>query len=173
MLRKSVVPFLLVFLSLLFCGCGYTTKAVMPSGIKTVAVPDFKENIPIDENYTYEAGLGIGLTNAVIDRLIYDGNLKVADEDKADAVLYGDVTGYRQEIVRYDDYEGAEQYRLIISLKLRFVKNDGTVIWEENNFSTDTEYFISGNDAKTEREALNELLEDTAKNIVDRIVEDW
>ena len=83
----------LVFLS----GCGYTQEVQLPGGIKTVAVHTFKNEIPPKEQFAYRPGLEIELTNAIIDRIIFDGNLKVVDESKADAILEGSIISFEQE----------------------------------------------------------------------------
>ena len=52
-------------------GCGYTTStALLPSHLKTVAVPVF-------ENATIEYNLERDITDAVIARLVQDNHLKV------------------------------------------------------------------------------------------------
>ena len=62
---------------------------VLPGGIKTIAIPTFKNAIPAAEIYTYRPGLEIDITNAVIKRFNFDGNLKVTAKEKADAILEG------------------------------------------------------------------------------------
>jgi len=162
------------FLAVSLAGCGYTTKVTLPSGVKTIYVPTFTNEVPQSERYTYESGLEIDITNAVIDRLLYDGNLKVVKENEADAILVGAVTAYRQESMRYTSTEGVKQYRLYIATHLVFKKRaTGEVIWEETGFVGYDDYFIEGGDAISERAAANNAIEDVAKKIVDRIVEDW
>ena len=123
-----------VLLGVLFCaGCGYTMTGTLPEGVQTIAVPTFKNSISQSDRYTYEAGLEIDLTNAVLDRLLYDGNLKVAKLQDADSVLLGDIVRYEQESIRYNETEGVRQYRLFIVVHLVFKnQNTGEIIWEEN-----------------------------------------
>lgn len=166
--------FIVALACLVMAGCGYTYKVVLPSGISSVYVPNFKNEIPQSRRYTYESGLEIDVTNAVIDRLIYDGNVRVEKEKDADAILQGSIVGYEQEGVRYTDLEGIEQYRLFIIVDIKLVRKEtGEIIWEEKNFTGDTEYFIEGASAMSERAAADQAIEDIAKKIVDRIVEDW
>jgi hypothetical protein len=155
-------------------GCGYTMKATLPEGIKTIAVPTFKNVITPSDRYTYQPGLEIDLTNAVIDDLLFDGNLKVVNEDEADALLLGEIVRYEQESIRYNSSEGVRQYRLFMVVKLTLQnQKTGKVIWTEKNFTGDTEYFIEGGSTVTERTAARNAIEDLAKKIVNRIVEDW
>jgi len=149
-------------------------KVQLPSGIETIYVPNFVNNISQSSRYSYESGLEIDVTNAVIDRLIYDGNLRVVKEENADAVLIGEVIGYEQESLRYNELEGVEQYRLFITTRLTLQKRETEeIIFQESNFTGDTEFFIEGGSAISERAAADNAIEKLAKKIVDRIVEDW
>ncbi len=157
-----------------FVGCGYTTKVVIPSGIKSIYVPNFKNSIPLESHRTYEAGLEIDLTNQVLDQLIYDGNLKVVEKEEADAILRGELIRYEQETLRYTSDEGVSQYRLFLVVKIvLYDQRNNEVLWTEGNFTGDTEYFIEGTNATSESAAAEKLMEDLGKKIVNRIVEDW
>ncbi len=172
--QRFLCLFITVILFLGFSGCGYTTNVTIPGNIKTIYVPNFKNSIPISKRYTYVSGLEIDITNNVIDRLIFDGNLKVVKEDEADAILLGEVIGYEQEAVRFDSLESVSQYRLFIVVRLTLKKREtDEILWQENHFAGDSEYFIDGRDAISERSAANLAIEDISKKIVDRIVEDW
>ncbi len=155
-------------------GCGYTQKAQIPSGIQTIAVRTFKNEIPPQEQFAYRPGLEIELTNAVIDRFIFDGNLKVVDESKADAILEGAVISYEQEGVRFDRLESIEEYRLFLVIKFKLIdQKTHKVIIEEPNFSGRAEFFISRSPASVRRTAANSATFDLARSLVDRIVEEW
>jgi len=96
------------------------------------------------------------------------------DREEADAILQGSIVGYRQDSLRYNSTEGVRQYRLFITTKIALVKSDtGEAIWEEGHFTGDSEFFIEGTSATSERAAADLAIEDLAKKIVDRIVEDW
>ena len=116
----------------------------------------------------------MALTNAIRDRLILDGNLKVVDEKEADAVLKGAIIAYKQEGLRFDQLESVEEYRLFLVVRFKLVdRKTGEVIIEEPNFSGRTEFFTSNNPTSVRRSAANSSVEDLARNIVDRIVEEW
>jgi TolB-like protein len=155
-------------------GCGYTNQATLPNNIGTIAVPTFKNMLKQGDTYTYEAGLEVDITNDIIHRLNYDGNLKVVSPDKADATLEGIITQYEQESIRYEDRADVKEYRLFIEVGLILKDNrSGEVIWEEKGFTGRTEYFRTGTYAMTESSAARSAREDLAKKIVDRIIEDW
>ncbi|MBN1493375.1 MAG: LptE family protein [Candidatus Omnitrophica bacterium] len=155
-------------------GCGYTNRAILPNNIKTIAVPTFKNQIVQGDTYTYEAGMETDITNAIINRINYDGNLKVVSSDKADAILEGALTKYDQETLRYEDRAKVKEYRLFIGVDISLIDNrTGEIIWTERNFTGRTEYFRTGTYATTERTAMLSARDDLAKKVVDRIIEDW
>jgi len=174
---KIANRFHLLFLILIVAlgsGCGYTNRAILPNGIKSIAIPPFQNNIPPQEIFTYEGGLEIDVTEAVIDRILFDGNLKVEDIKKADARLEGKLTNYYQEALRFNSLDGVQEYRLYMVCDLQLIdQRTNTLIWHEPSFSGDTEYFIEGVLTKPESTAVKAVMKDLAKNIVDRIIEDW
>ena len=130
---KALISFVLV---VVLSGCGYTAHLKMPDGMQSIYVPNFENAISASERYTYVSGLEIDITNAVIDRILYDGNLKLVDKDFADMILQGKVVRYEQEAVRYNSIEGVQQYRLFVVVSIELVKREsGEVIWEEGNFT--------------------------------------
>lgn len=171
-LRAAGSGMLAVFLCL--SGCGYTQSVTLPGHIKTIAIPTFQNKIPPQERYAYRPGLEIELTNAVRDRFIFDGNLKVVDESEADAVLKGAIISYEQEGLRFDRLEDVEEYRLFLVVSFELVdRKTEEILIQESNFSGQTEFFTSRSPASVRRTAANNVVVDLAKSLVDRIVEEW
>jgi len=167
--------FLIVFsLAMIGGSCGYTNQAILPNNIQTISVPTFKNEISQSDTFTHEAGIASEVTNAIIDRLNFDGNLKVIPPEEADAVLIGSVVRYDQETIRYEDRSDVKEYRLFVGVNLELLDTrTNETIWTERNFTGRTEFFRTGTRATSERAALISAKEDLAKKIVDRIVEDW
>ncbi|HPW76556.1 MAG: hypothetical protein BWY44_01022 [Candidatus Omnitrophica bacterium ADurb.Bin292] len=158
----------------LFGGCGYTTKTVLPRDIKTIYVETVKNKIPILEMRSYQQGLEMDITNAVIARLQIDGNLRVAPEGQADSILQMDLKRYEQEGLRFTQLESVEEYRMFIVMHLRLVDaKTNEIIWEEPDFSGAREYYVTDIKQIGEQAAVEQAVDKLAKNIVDRIVEDW
>ncbi len=175
MKSRSFLSFILLGVFLLFHGaCGYTNKTTLPRNIRTIHINTFQNKVPLGKIYAYEPGLEIKITNAIIRRLHIDGNLKVVDKEKADAILEGDLISFDQEGVRFSGLERIEEYRLylVAALRLRDRKT-GEMIWEEQNFSGDASYFVLGPRTVSRGEATEKAIDRLARNVVDRIVEDW
>lgn len=162
-------------------GCGYTTASLLPSDLKTIYIDNFKNNINVTAEQNdlrmyrgYRPGMETDITKAVIDRFLFDGNLKIAPEEKADLILRAELMDYKRDSLRYDANDNVEEYRikLIVNMKLEDVKK-GTVLWTENGFAGETTYRISGAGAKTEGTAIRDAEIDLARRIVERTIEAW
>lgn len=164
----------LALLAFTFVSCGYTQKTTLPQGIETIYVDTVKNRIPIQDVYVYVPGLEMDITNSIIRRLQIDGNLKVVERENADAVLEADLVDFEQEGLRFTSLEEVEEYRLYIVLDLKLIDGKtGEIIWEEPSFSGETEYFVDDFKGISRQAASEQAVEDLARNVVDRIVEDW
>jgi len=171
---KTFVSFAVLLGALTLAGCGYTTKTVLPRGIQTIYVDTVKNKIPITEMESYQQGLEMDITNAVISRLQVDGNLRVVAKDEADSVLEMDLIAYEQEGLRFDRLEEVEEYRMFIVLEMTLTDaRTDEIIWEEPSFSGDSEYYVTQIKQIGEQAAVQNAVANLAKNVVDRIVEDW
>ena len=133
-----------------------------------------KNKLTVEDIYAYQPGLEMDITNAVIRRLQQDGILKVVEQKKADAILKTDLLSLEQEGLRFDQLESVKEYRLFIVVALKLVDaKTGELLWEEPNFTGDTEYFVSDVTSLGEQKAALQAVDRLAKNVVDRIVEDW
>jgi outer membrane lipopolysaccharide assembly protein LptE/RlpB len=172
---SSKISVLGLAILLLISGCGYTQKTVLPQDIKSIYVRTVLNKVPVEEIYLYNPGLEMAMTKAIIRRLNKDGNLQVAaSEEEADAVLETHLVRFQQEGLRFNNLERVEEFRLFIvaSLVLTNAKT-GEMIWEERNFSGDGEYFVSGVRSVGREEGVGRAIDRFARNVVDRIVEDW
>jgi hypothetical protein len=168
---------IVMILAVALQGCGYTAGAILPNNIRTIYVDDFQNSISFDtsESYQFQPGVEIDITNAIINRYVFDGNLRIARPENADAILTGELIDYVKDPVRFaDDNENVEKYRLTLIVRMKLVdqRND-EVLFYEPSFTGDTLYFIAGSDATTEDAALTDAIADLAKNVVDRTIEDW
>ncbi len=162
-------------------GCGYSTRSAIKSSIRTIYVEPFKNNIDYTSEFsearnvrTYFPLLESKITQVVVDRFLFDGNVKVVKKEAADVVLKGALIDYTRDALRYDDNNNVQEYRvnLAVSMSLRNEKED-KLIWDEPRFVGEAAYFTSGSQAKSESSAINDALIDLARRIVERTVEQW
>lgn len=175
-LRRTVLVLMLAL-----SGCGYTTKSMLPADVKAVFIEPVKNGIDltgeIDEKHpfkVYRPGLEVDLTNAIINRFIFDGTLKVAPQEKADAILKATVMDYRRDALRYSNGDEVQEYRLNITVDFSLVRaSDGKPIVPQERLTGDTTFFISGPHAMTEDEAAARAVEDVANRVIEKVVEVW
>ena len=180
MRKKYWVRALAVLAVLQLSGCGYTTKSLLPENIRRVHVAPVKNGIDLSAEVSdktpfrvYRPGLEVELTNAIINRYIFDGQLKVSAEDKADAELVATLVDYRRDALRYSESDDVQEYRLSITVEASFTqKSDGKVLWHER-LTGDTTFFLSGLRSVSEDEASNKAVEDLARRVVEKTVEYW
>ena len=92
----------------------------------------------------------------------------------ADMVLKGELVDFRKDPLRYDNGDNVLEYRVSIVVNLSmWDKKANTLIWQENNFTGDTTYYVSGATSISEAAAVNNALTDLARRVVERAVEQW
>lgn len=169
------------FLIIMINGCGYTTRSMISNEFKTIYIGPFENKIDIasensENKYRiYRAGMETDVTKAVINKYLFDGNLKPVKEGSADLILQGQLMEFRKDPLRYvDNTEDVEEYRvnIVVNLKLLNAK-DNELVWQEDGFTGDTSYFTTGAQAKSEATAIADSIADLARRIVERTVEQW
>lgn len=175
---KKIATLVVFFLAVcLISGCGYTTSSLLPSRIQKIHVKPFKNKIDFGAEHTrtlYLPLLEVNITNEVINRYLFDGNLQIVDEDKADVILIGELIDYERHGLRYTDDDDVQEYRIniVVSLTLLDVAEDAPM-WKESRFVGDTTFFVTGPLAKSENVAITDAIADLAKRIVERTIENW
>ena len=168
-------------LCLAFCivasGCGYTTKSILPKNIRTIYVEPFKNAIDFTSGTgrnVYLPLLEVDTRNAVINRFLFDGNLKIAKPESADLILKGELKNYERSGLRYTDDDDVEEYRvhITVSLTLWNARNEKNS-WTEPSFVGEATYFVTGPEASSEDLAVDAAIVDLARRIVERTIEDW
>lgn len=185
MRSHSQIPILFFITSLLITlllgGCGYTTGSLLPPHIKNIYVENFVNKIPITEEVsdkhrykTYRPRLELDITEAIIDKYIFDGHLRIAQKQDADIVLEGELVDFRREPTKYGYDDTIEQYRIaiIVDMKLKETKTD-KIMWQEKGFAGSDYYYTTGSQAKAEDTAVTDAIDDLARRVVERTIEVW
>lgn len=180
--RFAVGCVLMVESGLLIAGCGYSTRSLLPSSYRAIYVEPFANRLATtaetSELQPFVAAIPLleeDVTKAVINRFIFDGQLRVTPHrEDASLVLTGELRDFHRQPIQQHEDGTAEAYRLnlIADLVLR-ERASGVVVWEEHGFVGDTTYFVTGSLAISEATALDNLRTDFARRVVERTIEDW
>ena len=149
-------------------GCGYSLRGNLPDHIKTVAVPVFQNRTPVPavENF---------LTNAIVNAFSTNGRLRVTTVAGADSVLDGEITSYYLQSIAYDAAANIRQFRLTVTLNLRFrdVRRN-EVLFQRTGFSDRADFAVPGTVAETitaSEGALQQAATQIARSVVSFAVE--
>jgi hypothetical protein len=169
--------FFCILLVMSIAGCGYTTGSLLPAKYRMIAIAPFSNKVGFtDQNIQgiYVPLLETNIRTAIIDKFLFDGNLRIADPDKADLVLSGDLVSIAQDDLRQDVNQNVQEYRIriIISLVLTDTAT-GKVLWKEPSYTGETTYFLTGSQATSQSAAVDAALNDLATRVVERTVENW
>lgn len=168
-MRKVVVA----LLALLFgAGCGYHTAghvAQLPEQVKTVAVPDFK-----NETLTYR--IGQTLTSSVVREFTTRTRYHiVSDADGADAVLRGTVLSTVASPLTYDTSSGrAASVLVVVSMRVVLTDRNGKVLYQNPAYLFREQYEVSQDLQSFFEEdspAFRRLSQDFARTLVSNILE--
>lgn len=180
-MRRLIMVGLLSYLVVSLSGCGYTTRSMIASEYRTIYIEPFVNKTDITtESYggnkyrIYRPLLETDITRNVTNKYLFDGNLKPAPKESADVILKGELIDFRKDPLRYTDADDVLEYRvnLVVNISL-WNRKTQEKIWEENGFTGLTSYFTSGANSKSEAQAINDALDDLARRVVERTVEQW
>ena len=167
--RRSAAPAaVLAAAAFLLAGCGYSTTSRTAKDIKSIYVPFF-------ENTTPEPNLEISVTERIINNLVSDNTLKVVTEDAADAVLDGQITGFKNQPFSFNENLNAEEYHVVITVVATlFNRRTNEPIWEQRNFVGDGSYFVEQvENGRTFEDAVEESVREITERILNLTVQDW
>lgn len=136
--RDRAVALGLGLLAAAVAGCGYSFHGNLPEHIKTVAIPVFanKTGEPTVENF---------ITGAVVEAFSTNGRLRVVRREEADALLEGEVVGYTVQSIAYDSQANVRQYRLLVTMNLRFHDlRRNAVLFEEQGLREKADFQVQG-----------------------------
>jgi hypothetical protein len=153
----------LLALGMLVGGCGYTVQGTLPSHINTIAVPIF-------QNRTAQPAIEGFITRAVVEAFSTNGRLKVVGRDQADAILDGEIVGYRVVSIAFDREANVRQYRLLVTVNLRMrdVRRN-TVLFQQQNVREQADFRVQSAVSQTislEETALQAAAVDIGRSIV-------
>ena len=160
----------------MFClalgGClGYHVGPVKPyylRDVHTIAVPTFK-------NRTLVPRIEVLVTDTVIKQLQQDGTFQVANGDKADATLEGQIDRINRVPARSvrGNVLATTEFSLGLIVKYSLIGRDGKPMAGPSQAVGTTSFFVSSDVTTDERQALPLATEDLATRLVSQLSEGW
>jgi hypothetical protein len=137
-IRVSGLDALLIVACLAAAACGYTVRGNLPGHIKTIAIPVFVNRTPVPAVESL-------ITAAVVEAFTTNGRLRVVTRAHADSILEGEVVGYQLQPLAFDPDANVRQYRLIVTLNLRFRDvRDNQLLFEESGLQEQADFALAG-----------------------------
>ena len=153
----------MIALCLLAGCCGYSTRSLLPSHLKTVAVPPAT-------NSTTQPGLAEGLTDELISAFNSDRTLRVTNSEAADLVVNVTVSNYSRSPVSYTGDQAVSSYRLSVSAQVDARDQTRDEKFYSGAASAAIDYDPA---AKTEEATTVEALKKLASEIVRQVLITW
>lgn len=178
---RTVCRFLLAAGLLAAAGCGYSATRLLPAQYRTVYIEPFRNRIPITAETSERTGFVSNLprleedvTRGVINRFLFDGNLRViSDPARADLILSGDLVDFYRQPIRRLDSDEVEEYRINLTASLTLRDAQGEVVLQDPSLIADTTYFVTGASAVPESQAVDNLVVDFSRRVVEWVIEYW
>jgi len=160
----------------LFCfalgGClGYHIGPVKPyylRDVHAITIPTFK-------NSTLVPRIEVLVTDTVIKQLQQDGTFQITNEDKADAILTGEITRITRAPARSvrGNVLATTEFSLLLLVRYSLTGRDGKQLLPPTDAIGTTTFFVSSDVTTDERQALPLATEDLASRLVTQISEGW
>jgi hypothetical protein len=170
---KLLKPWVVVLPVLMLLGCSY---ALVGRGSN---IPDDVQRVfllPL-ENLTTRAQVEQILNQSIADEIVLRGRFDITSAaEGSDAVLTGDITGFRVVPVAFDDEGLAAEYEVSISARMTFnrVGGDEEVLWHSDNYVFREKYLLEDEETSffdRENVAIVEVSIIFAKNLLTDLME--
>jgi hypothetical protein len=153
-------------------GClGYHIGPVKPyylRDVHAITVPTFK-------NHTLVPRIEVLVTDTVIKQLQQDGTFQITNEDKADAILSGEISRITRAPARSvrGNVLATTEFSLLLVVRYSLTGRDGKQLVPPADAIGTTTFFVSSDVTSDERQALPLATEDLAGRLVTQISEGW
>lgn len=171
---KHIKPLLWLFsLVFIFSGCaGYRVGNIQGAnmeGVKTIYVPTVK-------NRSFEPGLPVMATNAILRKIDNDGTYTSARQREADAILEVEIFDFKRHPVRQTrtDIQITEEYEVTLFARATLTNlRTGERIFTNKEVTGKSKYFVHGDAQESERQVLPMAADDMAYNLVKLFTDGW
>ena len=158
----------LLALLALCAGCAsYTWRSSVPSDLRTVSVPTFRNETDVTE-------LGAVATRQVLREFQREGTFKIASSDDAALEVQGVLKSSDSSTLDFRRETANRAYEHVLSLKAEVSlvdRRNGRVLFDNRVYKAETSFFSDSDVVTGRRGASGRLAEDLARQIVDDVVD--
>lgn len=172
---SSLVSLLFIVYCLYFSGCGYTTRSFVYHRDKIFITPiTNRMDITSQErgSTSFPILLEKKLTNVLVDKFNINGHLKVVSKEEDALKLTCFIDNYEKDALRYTDSDEIKEQSLRLYIHMTLTDFTGEILKEEQIVGK-TSYFLTGLSQKSETAAWTNLVDDTARRILEAVTEKW
>jgi len=128
--------------------------------------------VPIFDNQTFRRGLEDELTEAIRNQILFKTQLRIADRERADSILTGEIIDFRESVLLENVADEPIETNVIVYVKFQWKDlRTGRVLVSEDRLSASTRLVIPS--GETVASATAESFDDLAEKIIERMEEDW
>jgi len=146
-----------------------------------IYIEPFQNKIPITKEVSEKIGFVTNypeieekVTQGMISRFLFDGNLRVTNQpENADLLLTGFVFDFFRQPLRRREDDTVEEYRLNLSASVTLRDKAGKLLLQDPAMIGDTTYFVTGPTARAEATAVDDLVTDFSRRVVEWVIEYW
>jgi hypothetical protein len=157
---------MLLLAALFLCaGCGYSSQPLIDPKYKTVYVETF-------DNRTFYRGFENSLTRALVNQINANTHLRIASRDRADTVLSGQITDFKQSVLTEDLHNNVREMQVTAYVDMTWTdRHTGQVIKRVHDHTVSEQ--IKFEIGQTLETASSELFRDMAQELVEQLESDW
>ena len=165
---RASQPIRVALAALCIGGCAYySTSGGLLGGIRSIG-------IPVADNQTSEFAVAERLTERAIDAYAEDGQLRIVDEESADALLQLNVISIEDRPHTYTTAEQTEQYRFAVLVAAELVRvEDGEVLLTLAELEGWGTYDAAQAEEDGRDPAVKQALDMVLEELVDRTTAGW
>lgn len=168
---KKLLGAALLLLSLGGCA-GYQIGSVQPYSLRNI----HKISVPTFENKTLIPRISVLVTDSVIKQFQQDGTYRIVGDDKADAILKGEITRINRAPARSVRGNVLATTEFSLALRVRYSlvqRGSGRIISPPREVVGTTSFFVGPDITSDERQALPLAAEELAIRLVSQLSEGW
>ena len=161
---KKFLPIVLAAFALAGCA-GYRWTSPVPSDMRTVSVPTFRNESDVVE-------LGAVATRQVLREFQREGTFKIASADDAAIEVQGVVKSASASLIHFKRTESMRAYeqRFVVSADVSVVdRRNGKVVVNNRRYVSETTFLSNADIVTARRDASGRVAEDLARQIVDDV----